>query len=61
MDERWVQFAAGQALDKYAEYMEYDGNELGQTAEDLRWAFIDQAVEIFQAITGRNVSDEIVY
>lgn len=60
MDESWLTFAANQALDKYNEYMEYDGNDEIEN-EDLRWAFMDQAVEIFEAMTGRKVADEIVY
>ena len=52
--------AANEALDKYNEYMEYDGGDEIEN-EDLRWDFIEQAVEILEAMTGRKVSDEIVY
>ena len=50
--------AANEALDLYIEYMEYDGDEIG--TEELRWQFMDEAVGILQAMTGRKVADEIV-
>ena len=61
MDEFWVANAADLALDKYIEYFEYEGNEDDGANDDLRWDFMDLAVEIFEKITGRKVVDELVY
>lgn len=46
-----------EALDLYVEYIEYDGDDIGN--EDRRFQFMDAAVEIFEAMTGRKVTDEI--
>lgn len=45
------------ALDAYVEYMDYDGDDIGN--EERRWQFIDAAVQVLEKLTGRNVSDEI--
>lgn len=49
---------ANEALDAYIEYMKYDGDD-DIDNEDLRWDFIDQAVELLEALTGRKVEDEL--
>ena len=50
--------AANKALDLYVEYMEYDGDDIGN--EERRWQFMEAAVEIFESLTGRKVEDEII-
>ena len=51
--------AANEALDLYVEYMECEVDEIDN--EERRWQFMDEAVEILQAMAGRKVSDEIVH
>jgi len=48
---------ANDALDAYIEYIEYDGDEIGN--EDRRWQFMDEALEVLEALTGRKVADEL--
>lgn len=48
---------ANGALDAYIEYIEYEGDEIGN--EDRRWQFIDEALEVLEALTGRKVADEL--
>lgn len=47
-----------EALDAYIKYFEYDGNDVDDS-EELRFAFIDAAVEVLEKLTGRNVNDEL--
>ena len=51
---------ANLALDKYIEYFVSDGND-DEYNEELRWSFIEAAVEILEKITERKMADELVY
>ena len=49
-----------EALDKFIHYFEYDGDDINDSHE-LKWEFIDAAVEILEKLTGRSVADECHY
>jgi len=49
---------ASEVLDLYLEYMRYDGNDEIEN-EDLRWDFIDAAVDLLERLSGRSVGDEL--
>ena len=51
---------ADEALDRYIQYIEFDGDDDAEN-EELRWQFIDYVVPMLEKMTGRKVSDEIVY
>lgn len=51
---------ANEALDLYVQYMEYDGDD-DIDNEDLRWQFIDAALELLERLTDRCVADEVTY
>lgn len=52
-----MEIDANEALDLYVQYMEYDGDDIGN--EERRWQFIEAAVEVLEKLTGRKVEDEI--
>jgi hypothetical protein len=53
---------ANQVLDLYIKYMDYDNHFDGEyddeDNENLRWDFIDAAVELLEKLTDRKVDDE---
>jgi hypothetical protein len=49
---------ANYVLDLYKEYFKYDGRD-EVTSENLRWDFIEAAVDFLQRLTGRSMSNEL--